>query len=253
MLLEPISLLKDGFRGALSLLFPSRCAGCDKIDAPILCMECVNALERIGETAVCLRCGEPESSGNRFHTKCRNCREASPDYCQARSAYIYSGPLSGAITQWKYRGAEDAGNFLSALLVDWIASHAPKWWEETDVLIPVPHHPETIKSRGFSPPEQMSLIIGRYFNKPVLPRIIFKTIQTASQMSLDSNHRMSNISGSMRIFDDSLIEGKSCVIIDDVMTTGATLNECAKILKKAGAAGIYGLTLARQSAYITRH
>jgi predicted amidophosphoribosyltransferase len=185
--------------------------------------------------------------GGAYKALCPRCREIPPNYRQAVAALRYVGPLTRAIPSWKYAGRRDLSPVFSNLLTDWVSAKAPKWWESIDAIVPAAHHSKTIRRRGFSPPEDLAFPLGSAFSKPVLARTLFKIRFTPPQTGLTREQRVANLHESMRVFDSDLVDSRIILVVDDVMTTGATLNECARALLKAGAKRVYGLVLARQT------
>ncbi len=240
--------LWEAVSGGLELLFPNRCAGCGRLDSPPICTNCRSLLEWLDAGGGCIRCGEPaDPNGGSPHKRCPRCREHPPLYTQAIAALRYVGPLTRAVPAWKYSGRTDLTRCFSELLIDWIAGKAPSWWEKLDSLVPAPHHPRTIRSRGFAPPEELAGPLGSAFSIPVLPRTLYKVRFTKPQVGLAYVERKMNLHDSMYVFDGDLVAGRTMLVVDDVMTTGATINECARALISAGAKRIYGLVLARQT------
>lgn len=234
--------------GILSLLYPSRCAGCDRIDVRGLCRECISLLEFIKPESSCVCCGAPVIQNVAGPgRKCRECRKHPPSFKAASAGFRYAGPLSRAVVLWKYEGHRYLGEVLSRLLSEWVSENAPDWWESIDVVMPAPHHEKVLKRRGFSPSEDLAMHVSEDFGLSLLPRVLFKVKDTLPQAGLMRDIRMTNLNGSMHVFDGSMVEGRTVLVIDDVMTTGATLSECARALKDGGASRIYGLVLARQS------
>jgi ComF family protein len=178
---------------------------------------------------------------------CPACHNRNYKTTQAAAVLKYSGPLVPAIIRWKYRNQEKLTAVFAELMVEWIIMQAPDWWENIDYIVPAPHHPSTVKNRGFNPPEEIAGIIASRFAIPFLPRILFKIRMTAPQARLKGDERFANLHESMHVFDKSILEGKRVLIIDDVMTTGATMNECARAILQGGVEKVYGLVLARQS------
>jgi predicted amidophosphoribosyltransferase len=133
-------------------------------------------------------------------------------------------------------------------MVEWVTGYTEPWWETIDFIIPAPHHPSTIKRRGFNPPYEIAKVIAESFPIPALPNTLYKIRETPPQAKLKGAERLRNIHESMFVFDNSILDGKTVLIIDDVMTTGATMNECARAVIKAGASKVYGFVLARQSS-----
>jgi len=243
-----INLLQDTLDGFLSLLFPTRCAGCDRIDQPLLCDLCHSKLEWLDASGGCWRCGEPlELEETTYRRTCQKCREHLPKFTQAIAALRYSGPLARAIPLWKYRDQRGLSKVFGNLLCEWTASHAPAWWEKVESVVPVPHHPKTLRDRGFSPSDDLARHVAESFALPFLPKVVFKVRYTLPQNGLDQHTRMMNLQNSMKVFDPSLVANRVILVVDDVMTTGATLSECARALSEVGAGKIYGLVLARQS------
>jgi competence protein ComFC len=248
MIDQAINLLSDFAQGLSSLVFPSRCCGCDRIDQPPLCNSCHSMLESLDPDDGCSRCSEkllgPVETSRRL---CKRCREHSPEFVQAISAFRYASPLDRVITLWKYHDQRYLSEFLSSLLCEWVTLDEPKWWSQIDAIVPVPHHPKTLRYRGFSPSEDIATNLSSKTSLHCMPRVLFKTRFTPPQNGLDSATRIANLKNSMRVFDRDLVENRTLLVIDDVMTTGATLRECSRALIGAGASSVYCLTLARQS------
>ncbi len=166
---------------------------------------------------------------------------------QAVSCLRYTGPLARGVVLWKYEGHRYLSNPLASLMIEWTAGTAPAWFETVQAVVPAPQHPDTLRRRGFSPAEELASRLASAFELPYLPRLLFKIRYTEPQARLSRDTRTANIQDSMMVFDNSLIQGKIALVIDDVMTTGATINECARALKASGADTVYCLTLARQA------
>lgn len=241
-------LIWEVYAGTVSLLFPQRCAACDRVDVQGFCDECLSLLEWLDPKACCVRCGAPlKAGGDGYRSICSECRRRPPAFNRAIAALRYTGPLVRALVEWKYRDQRWISSFVTELLLKWIPDNAPKWWEDLDAVVPVPHHPKVTAERGFSPSEDLAGPVAGAFAIPYLPRVLFKTRHTPPQMRLSRRLRAINLHESMTVFDRSLVDGKKILVIDDVMTTGATVSECARALKAAGALKVYGLVLARQS------
>lgn len=163
------------------------------------------------------------------------------------AALRYSGPLARTLVLWKYRDQRYLSPILAELLLRAVSTGAPEWWETIEAIVPAPLHPRALRARGFSPPEELAATLAHSFAKPYLPRVLFKVRHTPPQARLSSEARMLNLTDSMKVFDSTLVEGRVIAVVDDVMTTGATMNECARALMDAGAAKVYGVVLARQA------
>jgi len=245
--------IKSVCDGAASLLFPYRCAGCDRLDVKGFCRNCFDRIDWIDPELCCVKCCEPvPPDGTSAAGVCSRCRSSRPSYTSAVSAVRYVGPVPRAVVLWKYEGNRYLSGYFADILKEWIALRAPKWFEEVEIIVPAPLHPRTLKKRGFSPPEELASRVAAGFGKSYAPRLLFKVRQTQPQARLSMEERVCNVQASMMAFDRSLIEGKIVLVIDDVMTTGATMSECARSLKVAGAKCVYGMTFARQAGFLNK-
>ncbi len=244
------SLAFDLITGAFNLVFPGWCPGCDRIDHHGFCPECYSMLEPIDSDRSCKKCGSPGLPGfGGGGSLCPDCRTRPTRTEQSIASFKYSGPLSRAIVRWKYHDQRHLSSIFTGLMTDWVVLNAPEWWETLDFIIPTPQHPGTLRIRGFSPPDELSGQISKSFAIPLLPRTLYKIRETPPQARLSREDRERNLYESMCVFDGCLVSGKNVLVIDDVMTTGTTMNECARAILKAGALNVYGFVLARQSEY----
>lgn len=211
-----------------------------------MCHHCWRLLEPI-QGIVCSRCGGPfvsavVSPGG----LCGACRRSlhELDYC--RSFGIYENPLREVLHWFKYGRRRRLGKRLAALLRSKYSME--KELAEADLILPIPLHRRRRQARGFNQSEilarPLSKISGVHFEGGVLAR----TRDTRSQTGLTRRQRRLNLSRAFLVRKPHLVRGKTCLIIDDVMTTGATLNEAASALKACGAKKVMALTLARVSS-----
>lgn len=240
------NIVLDICAGFVDLVFPRQCVGCDRIDINGLCSECRKSLYWLDPARVCVRCSEPLNvAGESFPLVCSRCRRNPPACKKVSAALEYDGVVSRAIVLWKYRSEQYLSTLFSDLLEEWVTRYDPEWIRMIDVIVPVPHDRKCVVERGFSPPEEIARPFAAEFDIPYLPRVLFKTRVTKPQNGLDLDERLVNLHGCMKVFDQSLIEGKNVLVIDDVLTTGSTMNECARALKAAEAKSVYGLVIAR--------
>jgi|Deesub1362A_J573_1020465.scaffolds.fasta_scaffold00663_4 ComF family protein len=225
----------------LDILFPQSCPICSASSinhriAPI-CPECWQAISPYNGT-MCRRCGRPIVSG--AATMCGDCLRDEPPFTYARGYGLYRGGLEVAIKEMKYHGIKRLSSPLAELLL-----RLPM--PSVDVIIPVPLHGRRLRQRGFN----QSALIARYVSKglgrPLLVNSLVRTRDTLPQAGLSANERRRNIRGAFSVNERGLIYKKRIMLIDDVMTTGATVMECSRTLKEAGAGDIYVFTLALSS------
>jgi len=219
----------------LDLLFPPRCVGCRRYGA-WLCPECERGIDRIiGPLCPC--CGQPVARPGRL---CPVCRCAPPPIDGIRSAAYFEGLLREATHHFKYRGLQVLARPLGQLMVEqWAAYHIP-----AEVLIPVPLHPTRLAERGYNQATLLARELGTVTGLSVETDSLVRIRATAPQITLDAAARQENVQGAFECLDDRMT-GCRVVLIDDLCTTGSTLNACSTALREAGASSVWGYTLAR--------
>ncbi len=221
---------------ALNLLFPHRCIGCGR-EGEIICSSCQINLPRI-MPPVCPMCGRPQSS----NISCPDCVKRQSYVDGIRSPYRFEGVIRQAIHQFKYRNLRSLATPLAQL----IDNHLKTYPIPGDVLIPVPIHKKRIRERGYNQSLLLARKLGKLTDFSVIENCLIRRIQSPPQArsaSVEERHR--NVADAF-ICKDSRLRGKQVLLIDDVTTSGATLDACAKVLKAAGASSVWGLTLARE-------
>ena len=136
---------------------------------------------------------------------------------------------------------------LALILVSLIIKHFQLLGKEpqVDFIIPVPAHRRKLKERGFNPAQEIAFGLARFLEKPLLTDVLNKTKQTRDQVELSGSDREKNIKGVFACQKPEIIHGKKILLVDDIFTTGATMEEGARVLKAAGARGIWGVVVAR--------
>ncbi len=220
---------------AVDLLYPPRCAGCGQPGAR-WCADCQAHVKRMDQ-AICQRCGDRVLAG---FTVCERCRQTPPEFEQLRSWGLYEGSLRKAIHRFKFDHdlslAEDFSQHLHDLLQgqNWVI----------DVIVPAPLHRANQRARGFNQAAALASALSLRSGVPAGKRVLTWCKEVRTQVGLTQQQRLDNVNKAMNA-NSSIIIGKNILVIDDITTTGATINECARACKEAGAAKVYGLTLAR--------
>lgn len=218
----------------LDLLFPPRCVVCRQVGT-WLCPECIHRLPRLSGP-VCHRCGTPIPNG----TLCRTCREAPLRLEGIRSVAPFRGPARATIHYLKYRHARQLAEPLGELMA--------RYWQENplpaEVIVPVPLHPSRLRRRGYNQAALLAWALGRRIGLPVDEDALCRVRATASQMRLKGADRRRNVENAFHCPTDRL-RGCRVLLVDDVCTTGATLEACADALREGGARQVWALTLAR--------
>jgi ComF family protein len=222
----------------LNIIFPEHCSICtNKVlehkTAPI-CINCWNSiLPYTGPR--CQKCGKPLISS--VSTTCGECLQDQPAFTNARSFGLYDGVLKTAINLMKYHGIKRLSKPLSKLLLQIKIPQA-------DAIVPVPLFEKRLKHREFNQSALLAKNIAKALGITLLLNCLVKIRDTKPQVGLNSRERKKNIRKAFEIRSRELIEGKDLILIDDVFTTGATVKECSRVLKNAGAKNVFVITLA---------
>ena len=231
-------------QAAVSLLYPPSCTICRKTvrAGEYLCDECEAKVVRI-VPPFCEKCSEPFEGSINTAFSCANCAHRTVYFAAAVAVYRGRGIVRDIIHEFKY----NRQIHLRHLLARWLgAALDDERLRECrfDVLVPVPLHPARQRERGFNQAGTLAeLLSGRTSIpcKALLQRIRYTTTQT----SLDRAERMENLRNAFRLRKNADVRGLRVLLVDDVLTTGSTLSECSRVLKRAGAASIYAATAAR--------
>jgi len=237
MLREP--LIRRAWDTLLMALYPGRCAGCDHalpwraVDEP-LCEACAGLAER--PDGVCPRCGLP---GCDAEEGCPTCALDPPPYGGLASAFWYGGPVRAAIHRFKFDDRPHLYRALSAALADVVE---PAW--PRGVLVGVPMTDRSLRRRGYNPAWLLALGLSRRLGlRAPGGSTLVKVRETAPQRGLGARERRDNVAGAFACRGD--VVGRDLWLVDDVLTTGATAGECARVLLGAGARSVRVLALAR--------
>ena len=212
-------------------------------DAGCLCWDCQTQVKTV-QVPFCERCGDPIAGMVTNTYECAWCRKTSPSFDWARSAVRYDGVAQNCLRRFKYH----AGLWMLDDLVGWLMAlwrACPAEIRSAQAIVPVPLYPRRQRERGFN---QSSLLASRLAERVGIPFIggmLCRMRPTPSQTRLTAAQRVHNVRGVFSVPWPRRLEGMRIVLLDDVMTTGATVNECSRVLRAAGAASVMVLTVAR--------
>jgi ComF family protein len=233
-------------QGVLDLLYPPRCEACGQLRREPLCPECRAQLVPVAPP-VCTVCGDgldPSAASGPLCQQCRPPRRRA--FTLARSVFYHQGPLVQAIWRFKYQCRLVLANPLAALLAAGLARLPSSEVEAAgmDVLCPVPLHPSRERERGFNQSALLAEGLAAALGKPVR-QLLTRTRATLPQVDLPVQSRSANVRDAFEPRLTEVIQDQRVLLIDDLYTTGATLGECARALRRAGAGEVRVLTLAR--------
>jgi ComF family protein len=236
----------------LNFVYPPRCAGCGArmgLDASgKICKPCIELIERVPEP-MCQVCGVPLQAVDHARSDwCRACAESPPHFGRARAVARYRPGISedgqvvpSIIRRHKY-GRDQS---LSRALAQCLGESLPLNGEDYDLVIPVPLHRRRLRWRGFNQAALLGFAVARKMDCMLDVVTLARIRDTPPQTWQDSAQRRQNVRGAFAVTRPHRIANRSLLLVDDVMTTGATLDECARILLAAGARRVDVFTLAR--------
>jgi ComF family protein len=214
-------------------LFPARCIGCRRRGTP-LCTDCRVGLPYL-PSGLCPRCATRRSANG----ACSGCRRLSPAVSAIYATFVYRGAARTAVLTLKFRSARYLGSTMGALMRETLQARPV----HADLVVPVPLAPKRLRARGFNQAallaEQVAYALGADVGD------VLRREERAAQVGLGAARRLTNLAGAFRCRDPALVNGKDVLLVDDVVTTGATVSACADTLAGAGAGRVRVLAFAR--------
>ena len=227
----------DLYKGVLDFVYPPYCLTCLAEVDEYLCAECAEKIDLI-QPPFCRKCGVPCET-----YLCRDCPEREFAFESACSAGIYDGRLRDAVHQLKYGCHVVMADPLGELMARCFATtHLAG---KVDLVSPVPIHITRLVQRGFNQSAELARVLCRRIGLPLIENVLVKPKKTRYQVDLPLEQRFTNLRGAFKVRRPDAVVGKRVLLVDDMLTTGATLNEAATTLRAAGASQVYGYTLAR--------
>lgn len=223
----------------LNIVYPSKCPSCESVSdiffhSP-MCASCWSQIQGYSGPS-CRICAMPFSS--EYGEVCGQCLKKTPPFSKVMNYGLYEGLLAEAINLLKFHGLKRLAKPLSRLLLQFDLS-------DIDSIVPVPLSIRRLRERGFNQSLLIARLIAKEIKAPLFMDILLKKKETLPQTGLSAKERLLNLKNAFEVKGN--IRGRKLLLVDDVMTTGATVTECSKELMKAGAKEVIVLTLARAS------
>ena len=222
--------LKSAGEEILDLLYPPRCPLCDGVlpRGALVCPECERQLPYV-QTRRCLKCGKPVERGQDL---CRDCQKTEHLFDEGIGIFLYDDVMRRTMAAFKYKGRQEYGKKLGTLM--YLASRDKLELWKPDAIVPVPLHADRLKRRGYNQAEEVALAVSALSGIPIRNRAVVRMGSTRAMKGLGASERQGNLA---RAFADGPepVKGESILLIDDIYTTGSTMDAVTEILKGQGA------------------
>jgi len=224
-------------KSIIDFIFPPLCLGCNQeIDSGFLCANCSKQIFN-AYLGVCAKCGYPVG----YNERCQHCKTGMV-LPRTRALGYYTPPLLPLIHALKYEGKKSLVKILGRALAGLLNSDPIL--RKADAIVPIPLHPARERERGFNQAFLLGLEIAQLTGIPLV-NVLKRKKNTKSQTQLVTEERILNMQGAFSLKDQRIVNNQKIVLIDDVITSGATINSAAQTLLSAGAGAVYGLVIAR--------
>lgn len=233
-------------RALLDIIFPPHCHACRAFISGggelHLCPACRGETSAIS-SPLCTVCGTPFLTAGGIDHPCGACTTASPRYTAARAALSFDGVTRDLIHRFKYDRKVHLARPLSFLAREGLSPFIAA--TGADLLLPVPLHRRRLRERGFNQAVLLGRPLAKSWGIPLVVDNLQRIRWTEPQVTLSAAERETNVRGAFALADPAAVRGKRILLIDDVYTTGSTVIECSRVLRQAGAAAVYVITVAR--------
>jgi ComF family protein len=231
--------IKGIINSSIDLLYPKRCLACDKVLAKMekeagFCADCLKKVKLIGGH-YCLKCGGPVEAGKDL---CKNCKETKHTFEQNKALFLYTNNMKEAMYRFKYSNRRCYGKVLAKHLVknhgDWIKR------QQFDAIIPVPMYGPKKRRRGYNQAEVLAKALSELTGIPVYTDLITRDVNTEAMKRLNKQKRKKNLLNAFKV-KKNVIQFRKVLVVDDIYTTGTTMDEIARALKDGGIGQVYGI------------
>ena len=240
-----IQIIKENINSmkkqVLDLIFPRRCPLCDDV-LPVfevnqrdtyICPECKKKLKIVKEP-VCKKCGKPMERERAVY--CLDCEKKRHDFIQGNAVFEYQGDLQRALYRFKYANRREYADFYGAAA----AAQYEKWMKQKKIqaIVPIPLHKKKQKKRGYNQAELFAKVLGKQVGIPVRTDLLIREKSTIPQKELNEAERKNNLKNAFKI-TENIVQLSYILLVDDIYTTGSTIDAAAATLKEAGCREVY--------------
>ncbi len=228
----------------IDYIFPFRCSICSELtdSSNSICIKCWPKFHFI-TNPYCTICGQKFTVDIGENAICARCLNLKPQIAMTRSLLEFSSDTKNLVYKFKYKDNTSLAKFFAKLIYNNFKNDL----KDVDFLVPVPMHKIKRIIRNYNPPQILAYELSKYLQKPMIPNLLLKKRMTKNQVGLNRQQRAQNLSGSFGVNKQFDLKNKVILLVDDVLTTGATSSECSKILKKHKVNSVKLVTIARVS------
>lgn len=226
--------------GIISILYPRRCAVCDEIvgrNKGLIHDECKKKIKPAGKN-ICMKCGKPLVNTDREY--CTDCENKKHYFDRGYGIFRYRS-ISGSVYRFKYSRRREYADFYAKAAADYLGETIRSM--HADAIIPVPMYMKKQRKRGYNQAEEFAKTLGREFDIPVRNDVVRRIRDTVPMKLLDASQRRSNLKKAFIIYKND-VKFKCIILVDDIYTTGSTIDELAREFRKYGVKRIFFVTLA---------
>lgn len=230
--------MKKIWNSFLNMLYPRCCPLCHRIlrdQSRLICPECEQNLKPVSGPR-CFKCGRPVGREEEY---CRDCSTHTRRFAQGRGIFLYDDRMKASLMKYKYYGCREYGDFYAKAMCAFAAGELKRW--RPQLIVPVPLHRKKERMRGFNQAAYLAERISEDTGIPADCTLVCKTRNTKSQKKLNANQRRRNLKEAFHVC--RRVEGLRILVIDDVYTTGSTVDAMAECLLEAGAGEVFFLTV----------
>ena len=231
----------------IKLLFPGSCPVCGEVQEQLLtddgiariCPDCEKKLKRVSQP-FCMRCGKPLEADRVRREYCGDCVKGTHAFLQGRAVFVYRGAIIGSMHRLKYGNRRDYAAIFAREAYEtyaaWIRRISP------DALIPIPLHPKRRRERGYNQAQLIAEALAELTGIPVEKKLLLRTVYTDPQRKLNARERKNNLKNAFQM-SKKIVQLEKVLLIDDIYTTGSTVDAAAETLMSAGVKKVYVLCI----------